>query len=310
MSSASNRTSKDTDNAHLGHAPLLHGATEWFGGGTIRVVRARVGAYKRIIALDDDGPNFDARAAILAREMDPRLLRGTEVTAVYDVSYRGAPDGDGPKLLALQLGNGSSAKRALRISDDEHGVDGFYTPDGHPVEARFLRYPLDFMLVTSPFSHSRRHPILKKRRPHLGVDLAAPYGTPVLAIADGDVIEASWSGGFGRTVTIRHDEEYATGYSHLGSITRGVVPGAHVRKGDVIGSVGRSGLATGPHLHFSLVRGTALVDPLATRLPQGPALDDSLLRSLRTAAAQLAQTFARADAGQAEPALVATRSHH
>jgi murein DD-endopeptidase MepM/ murein hydrolase activator NlpD len=273
---------------------------------TLRVVRGRVGAYKRIVTLDDDGAAFDARAAILAREMDPRLPRGTELVAVYDTSYD--RDGEQPRLLALQVGNGASAKRAFRIWDDARDVDGFYTSKGRAVEARFLRYPLDFMLVTSPFSQSRKHPILKKRRPHLGVDLAAPYGTPVMAVADGDVVEASWAGSYGRTVGIRHDAEYATGYSHLDAIAPGIVPGARVLKGEVIGFVGRSGLTTGPHLHFSMARHDALVDPLTTRLPQGAPLEGTLLRSLRTATAQLSQTFARAEAGREQPTRVATRA--
>ena len=290
----------------LGSAATIHDETEVVTGETSVVVRARVGAYKRIVTHDEDGPRIDARTAILARELDPRLPRGTEIIAVYDTSHSRV--GEQPRLLALQIGSGTNAKRALRVSDAALDVDGFYTPEGRVLEARFLRYPLDFMLVTSPFSHRRRHPILKRSRPHLGVDLAAPYGTPVMAVADGNVIEADVAGNYGRAVAIRHDGEYATGYAHLASIAPGIAPGSRVRKGDIIGFVGRSGLTTGPHLHFSMVRGDTLIDPLAAQLPQGAPLDRTLLRTLRTAAAQFSKTFARAEAGREQPTRVAARS--
>ena len=287
-------------------APELRHPSNIVLGDTLHVVHGRVGSYKRIIA-DEEGRNFDARAAILAREMNPQLPRGTEITAVYDTAYADR-EANQPRLVALQIGNGLSARRAFRVMDDAVGIDGFYTADGRTVEAGFLRYPLNFMLVTSAFSHGRKHPVLKKRRPHLGVDLAAPYDTPVLAVADGEVVEADWAGNYGRTVGIRHDAQYATGYSHLAAIAPGIIPGARVRKGDIIGFVGRSGLATGPHLHFSMLRGETVVDPLAARLPQSAPLGRTHMRSLRTAAAHLSQTFARAEAGREEPRRVASRS--
>jgi murein DD-endopeptidase MepM/ murein hydrolase activator NlpD len=111
--------------------------------------------------------------------------------------------------------------------------------------------------------------VLKRCRPHLGVDFAAPYGTPVRAVATGVVTFAHWNGEYGNQVAIDHDAVYASSYSHLQRIARGIRLGITVEKGQVIGYVGRSGMATGPHLHFMLFKDGAYVNPLATRLSDG-----------------------------------------
>jgi murein DD-endopeptidase MepM/ murein hydrolase activator NlpD len=219
--------------------------------------------------------------------MSARLRRATEITAVFSVRDHGRPAQDSARLVALQVGSGPTAKRAFRVEDAQHRIDGFYSIGGTPIEGEFLRYPINYMLITSPFSLRRHHPILKSRRPHRGVDLAAPRGTPVLAVADGEVVEATWSGPLGRTIGIRHDDDYATGYSHLERIAPGIEIGARVRKGEVIGYVGKSGLATGPHLHFSMLRGNAFVDPLAAQTPRLPRLSPLALSKLQSAATQL-----------------------
>jgi murein DD-endopeptidase MepM/ murein hydrolase activator NlpD len=123
--------------------------------------------------------------------------------------------------------------------------------------------PLDFIKVTSGFG-MRRHPILGFSRMHQGVDFAAREGAPVLAAADGEVTEAGWAGGYGRLLRIKHAGGWATGYAHLSRFAPGVEPGARVDRGQVVGFVGRTGLATGPHLHFEVVLNGRHVDPMQT----------------------------------------------
>jgi murein DD-endopeptidase MepM/ murein hydrolase activator NlpD len=176
---------------------------------------------------------------------------------------------------------------AFRATSDGKGGDGFYARDGRPLERAFLRYPVEYMLITSGFSYGRPHPILKKRKPHLGVDFAAPRGTPIVSVADGEVIQAGWIAYHGRHVAIRHTDGSISKYSHLERIATGLVVGAHVSKGEVIGAVGTSGLATGPHLHFALMRRGKAVNPLATEAPSLPRLSGTDLARLRASAAEV-----------------------
>jgi murein DD-endopeptidase MepM/ murein hydrolase activator NlpD len=133
---------------------------------------------------------------------------------------------------------------------------------------RFLRYPVKFTRISSVFTHARFHPVLKKKRPHNGVDFAAPRGTPVHAVANGKVTHAGWTRGFGRIVRIDHPGLYRTEYAHLHKIAKGVKVGTRVKKDQVIGTVGSTGLATGPHLHFGLLKNSKYVNPLGKNLPR------------------------------------------
>ena len=126
---------------------------------------------------------------------------------------------------------------------------------------------MQFSRVTSRFSSSRLHPILRIRRPHYGVDYAAPIGTPVLAIGDGRVTKAGTESGSGRVVRITHNSVYSTAYLHLSSFGRGISAGAWVKQGDIIGYVGSSGLSTGPHLDFRIYMNGSPVDPLKVEAP-------------------------------------------
>jgi murein DD-endopeptidase MepM/ murein hydrolase activator NlpD len=155
-------------------------------------------------------------------------------------------------------------------ADDDGG--GYYTPEGHSFGRSFLRYPVEFTRISSQFTSSRFHPLLGINRPHLGVDFAAPMGTPVRAIAAGRVEYAGWHGGSGRYVRIDHDSSLESSYSHLHSIAPGVRAGGRVQVGQLIGYVGASGLATGPHLHFALYRDGVYVNPMTVKLPVAPPL--------------------------------------
>jgi murein DD-endopeptidase MepM/ murein hydrolase activator NlpD len=142
---------------------------------------------------------------------------------------------------------------------------GYYQPGGRSIRKFFLKSPLNFRRISSYFSKSRFHPILKKSRPHLGIDYAAPSGTPVVALGSGRVVDAGWRGGYGRLVKIKHNSEYVTQYAHLSGYAKGIKSGAHVSQGQVIGYVGSSGLSTGPHLDFRVQQGGRWVNPLSLK---------------------------------------------
>lgn len=163
------------------------------------------------------------------------------------------------RVLATRTRVGGSRIEAVRF-DDEDGRPQFYDAEGKSMRAAFLKAPLEFRRISSVFG-GRRHPILKTWRSHNGVDYAAARGTPVRAIGDGRVIFAGWRGGYGRTVEIRHKNGMVTRYAHLNGLAKGIRSGASVRVASTIGTVGMTGLATGPHLHFETLIGGKHRDP-------------------------------------------------
>ena len=168
------------------------------------------------------------------------------------------------RILAAELVRGRRTLRAVR-HEAPGQAPGYYDPDGRPLRKAFLRSPLRFTRISSRFTTSRLHPILNVRRPHLGVDYAAPYGTPVHAAADGRVVAAGWEGGYGRTVRLRHANGYETLYGHLSRVA--VRAGQRVEQGALVGAVGATGLATGPHLDYRMARNGQFLDPLRVALP-------------------------------------------
>jgi murein DD-endopeptidase MepM/ murein hydrolase activator NlpD len=151
----------------------------------------------------------------------------------------------------------------------QDSTDGYFDLDGKSLRKAFLKAPLRFSRISSRYSESRLHPILKIRRPHHGIDYKAPVGTPVEAIGDGKIIEADhgYNSGGGNMVKIRHNSIYSTAYMHLSRIAKGIFPGKLVKQGDVIGYVGSTGLSTGPHLDFRFYKFGAPVDPLKVEAP-------------------------------------------
>ncbi len=151
------------------------------------------------------------------------------------------------------------------------GRAGFYDPEGRSMRKSFLRSPLEFTRITSGYSLSRHHPILGGVRPHLAVDYAAPPGTPVRTVADGVVTFAGWNGGYGISVRVRHRAGYETMYNHLSRIGRGIRREVGVAQGQVIGHVGSTGLSTGPHLDYRVMKRGSFVNPLGEKfLPGAP----------------------------------------
>jgi len=167
------------------------------------------------------------------------------------------------RILAAEFVRGDRDLHALRF-ESARGP-GYYASDGTPLRKAFLRSPLRFTRISSGFSRSRLHPILATRRAHLGVDYAAPTGTPVHASGDGVVVSAGWQGGYGKAVRIRHANGYETLYGHLSRIS--VRRGQRVAQGDRVGAVGQTGLATGPHLDYRMTRNGSFVNPLTVQTP-------------------------------------------
>lgn len=155
----------------------------------------------------------------------------------------------------------------------QDSVSDFFDEKGESLRRTFLKAPLRFSRISSRFSHSRLHPVLRIRRPHHGVDYAAPVGTPVMAIGDGVITKMGWSGGAGRMVKIKHNSAYSTAYLHLSKYGEGIKQGGYIRQGQVIGYVGSSGLSTGPHLDFRFYKNGEAVDPLKVESPPAEPVD-------------------------------------
>ncbi len=192
---------------------------------------------------------------------------GDRLTVIYEErSLDGQKVGNGP-ILAARLENDGVIRQAIRYINADGSTD-YYTPDGKSLQRAFLRSPVPGRGVTSGFSYNRLHPILKVRRPHLGVDYGAPRGTPIIATADGKVIRASRKGGYGKTIILRHGQDYRTLYAHLSRYAKGVRKGKWVKKGQVIGYVGSTGLSTGPHLHYEIHVAGKARNPQSLGLPR------------------------------------------
>jgi murein DD-endopeptidase MepM/ murein hydrolase activator NlpD len=204
-------------------------------------------------------------AAIFEWDVDfnTELQKGDSFRLAVEKQYLEGAFSRYGSILAAELMRGDRVLRAVRFAS-EKGVE-YFTPEGLPLRKTFLRSPLKFTRISSGFTRARFHPVLKTTRPHLGVDYAAPTGTPVRAAADGTVVLSGWSGGYGKTVRIRHGRGLETLYGHLSRID--VKRGQHVQQGTLIGAVGATGLATGPHLDYRTLRDGVYVNPLTIQPP-------------------------------------------
>jgi murein DD-endopeptidase MepM/ murein hydrolase activator NlpD len=215
--------------------------------------------------------NTEVRAGATAKMLVDELSVDGEVQRL------GAP-------LVVRLTNRDEEYVAIRFTTTD-GRTRYYDASGKARKRPFLRSPLRFSRVTSGFNRNRYHPVLKKRRPHNGVDFGAPTGTPVHAVGDGQVTWSGPNGGHGRFVKLNHAGPYETSYSHLSRVS--VRKGQRVRQGDIIGYVGSTGLATGPHLHFQFWVNGKYVNPLTVPLPKGgeevPAADRKAFEAHRDA---------------------------
>ena len=184
------------------------------------------------------------------------------------------------RVLAARYTNTSGTLEGFGLLGDKGRLE-YYDAKGQPLRKTFLRAPLSFLRVTSKFSASRLHPILKVRRPHYGVDYAAPNGTPVWTVGDGVVIERGRNHAAGNYVTVRHSKTYVTRYNHFSRIAKGIAVGSPVVQGQVIGYVGSTGFATGPHLDFRMYENGRPVNALANNEMRAEPLPTARLAELR-----------------------------
>ncbi len=194
------------------------------------------------------------------------IRKGDSFSVVFEEDFvDGERYGNG-RILAAEFTNKGKSYRAIRYDKDDGEYD-YYSPDGKSMRKAFLRAPVDFRRISSHFARQRWHPVLGKKRPHRGVDYAAAIGTPIKAAGDGSVIFRGVKGGYGNTVIIKHGSEYSTLYGHLSRFRSSVKKGTKVRQGEIIGYVGKTGLATGPHLHYEFRINGAHKNPLTVKLP-------------------------------------------
>ena len=207
------------------------------------------------------------------------LRSGDSLKLVYEKrSLTGTNDSASFRILAADIVSREQKYGAIYF-EGEKGQGKYYDFNGRSLARAFLRFPLEFIGISSFFSHSRFHPIFKTERPHNGVDFMAKRGTPVRAVGDGKILFAGWKiGGYGRTIDIGHDATFSSRYAHLQALAKGITKGASVRKGQVIGYVGSSGRATGPHLHFEFYKDQNYVDPLKVEFPAEDQIEPSLQR--------------------------------
>jgi murein DD-endopeptidase MepM/ murein hydrolase activator NlpD len=194
---------------------------------------------------------------------------------VYERKYiEGEPIGVG-QVLAAEYTTADTTFHSI-FFEGTMETTGYYDLNAKPMNAGFLRAPVKYSRISSYYNLNRLHPVLKYRRPHYGTDYAAPYGTPILAVGNGVVTKAAYTRGNGNYVKIRHSDAYETQYLHMQKFAAGIRPGVHVRQGQVIGYVGSTGLATGPHVCFRFWKNGRQVNHLKLRFPPAKPLVDSL----------------------------------
>jgi len=227
--------------------------------------------------------------AMIDNNTDPNLANELSEIYAWTIDFFGIQKGDSYKVIyenryvdgerigigrvhAAVFNHWGSDNWAFFFTQDS--VGDYFDDQANSLRRTFLKAPLRYKRISSHFSYSRMHPILKYRRPHLGVDYAADYGTPVMTVGDGIVEFARWdNGGGGHSVKIKHNGTYSTLYMHLSKYGEGVKSGARVRQGQIIGYVGSSGLSTGPHLDFRFFRNGQPVDPLKVESPPAEPVD-------------------------------------
>lgn len=182
-------------------------------------------------------------------------------------------------ILSAEFHNDGSVYYAYRFG--KKGQEEYFDEQGKSLRKPFLKAPLSYRRISSGFTNSRYHPLLKTFRPHLGVDYSAPQGTPVSAVGDGRVEFAGYKNGFGKIIILKHPGGYSTYYGHLHGFAKNMRGGAKVKQGQVIGYVGATGLATGPHLDYRVLASGRFINPLKMKMPRGRPVPKSLMASFK-----------------------------
>jgi murein DD-endopeptidase MepM/ murein hydrolase activator NlpD len=223
------------------------------------------------------------------------IRSGDSFTVIYDDVYRDGVFDHPGNIIAAEFVNHGQRYTAYRFKEAD-GSYNYYSQDGRPLRKSLLRTPVAFTRISSRFSLSRMNPVLGYTRAHKGVDYAAPAGTPIHAAGDGQIVYRGWENGFGNFVLIKHNAEYSTAYAHMSRFEPGQRVGTHVHQGEVIGFVGMTGVATGPHLHYEVRVFGKQENPLTVTMPKPQPMSPALLAKFRK---QVQPMIARLDASDA-----------
>jgi len=229
----------------------------------------------------------DGLAGIFAWDVDFNvdIHRGAQIRLIVDEQYHDGSFVKYGRIQAAQLMNGGKTYRAYRFND------AYYDEKGNAVKRAFLTSPLKVLHITSGFTYRRAHPILGIERAHLAIDYGAPEGTSAFAVANGMVIYSGPKGDLGNFVQIRHMNGMTTGYGHLSRIAPGVVSGRAIKQDDLVGYVGHTGLATGPHLHYIMTRGGTPINPSSMKAEPPIPMDGNLKPHFMSHIAEWQQTL-------------------
>jgi len=245
------------------------------GGGMPHVYEA---LYETAIEQQIPKALIDELVRVFAFDVDfqARVSPGDAMEVFHSMPDPGDKEARDGEVLYASLTLGGVTKRFYRYRTGDDGVVDYYDEEGKSAKKFLMRKPMSIGIIRSGFGW-RVHPILGYRRLHTGVDYAAPHGTPIMAAGNGIVEKVGPTSGYGNFTLIRHTNGYETGYGHQSAFAKGIVPGAHVHQGEIIGYVGSTGLSTGDHLHFEIRVNGSPVDPLRIRLPRGRVLEGELL---------------------------------
>lgn len=205
------------------------------------------------------------------------LQKNDEFKLVFDREFIDGKEVGIGAVHAAYYKTGDNTYHAIYYKSEDGKHEGYYDLEGRPMKRGFLKSPVKYSRISSYYNLNRFHPILKRRRPHYGTDYAAPYGTPIYAVGDGVVSRASYTKGNGNFVKIKHSKTYQTQYLHMQKFAKGISVGSHVKQGQVIGYVGSTGLATGPHVCFRFWKDGRQVNHLKMKFPPAKALPDAEL---------------------------------
>ncbi|MDQ0390354.1 M23 family metallopeptidase [Labrys monachus] len=249
------------------------------GGDSGTGIRLYYSIFETALKQQVPPPMIERLLRIYAYDVDltRRTRPGDNFEVFYEQDDSGKPVGD---ILYTALTVGGELKRYYRFASLDDGKVDYYDEDGKSARKFLMRKPIVAGEMRSTFG-MRRHPILGYYKMHTGVDWAAPIGTPIQATGNGTIIKAGWSNGYGRHIEIQHANGYVSTYSHMSGFAAGSVLGAKVTMGQVIGYLGMTGLATGPHVHYEVKINGSFVDPMRIKLPQGRELGGQMLASFK-----------------------------
>ena len=243
-------------------------------------------------------PLIDVLVRVFANDVDFQRATapGNSIEAFYSEPDEVNPR---PELLYATMTVRDQTYKYYRFQTSDDNLVDYYDENGRSTRKFLIRKPIAEGEMTSPFG-MRFHPILHFARMHTGVDWAAPIGTPIFAAGNGVVIKAQWDAGYGRRVEIQHANGYVTTYNHLSGFGRGIAEGAHVTQGQVVGYLGQTGLATGPHLHYEVIINGNFVDPMAIKLARTREFDGKLLAAFKRERDRIDQLMAQAPSAAAQ----------